>query len=78
MPTVIRVGPYRFFYYASDRDEPIHIHVERDAALAKYWLEPFRLQHSVGFGRAELVRIASLVLENRGVIVEAWNDYFTD
>ncbi len=78
MPTVIRIGPYRFFFYASDRDEPIHIHIERDAALAKYWLEPVRLQHSVGFGRGELVKIASLVLENRGIIVETWNDYFAD
>ena len=22
MPTVARVGPYRFFFYANDRDEP--------------------------------------------------------
>jgi len=78
MPTVIRIGSYRFFFYASDRGEPIHIHVERDAALAKYWLEPVRLQHSVGFGRAELIKIASLVSENLGVIVEAWNDYFAE
>ena len=36
MPTVLRVGPYRFFFYASDRDEPIHVHVERDDKVAKY------------------------------------------
>lgn len=30
MPTVLRVGPYRFFFYAGDRNEPQHIHVERD------------------------------------------------
>jgi len=56
----------------------MHIHVERDTALAKYWLEPLRLQHSTGFGRAELVRITSLVMENRDAIMEAWNDYFSD
>jgi hypothetical protein len=67
-----------FSFCASDRDEPLHVHAERDAAMAKYWLEPIRLQHSVGFGRAELARIASLVSENRGIIVEAWNDYFAD
>lgn len=78
MPTVIRIGPYRFFFYASDRDEPIHIHVERDAALAKFWLEPLRLQHSAGFGRTELVKLEALVLENRSGIMEAWNDYFAD
>jgi len=30
MPTVLRAGPYRFFFYASDRPEPPHIRVERE------------------------------------------------
>ncbi len=30
MPTVLRTGPYRFFFYAGDRDEAPHVHVERD------------------------------------------------
>ena len=25
MPTVLRVCPYRFFFYAGDRDEPPHV-----------------------------------------------------
>ncbi len=41
-------GPYRFFYYAGDRDEPQHIHVERDDRIAKFWLDPVRLQSSGG------------------------------
>ncbi|MEK6285448.1 MAG: DUF4160 domain-containing protein [Acidobacteriota bacterium] len=40
MPTVFRTGPYRFFFYAGDRDEPQHIHVERDADIAKFCLDP--------------------------------------
>ena len=35
MPTILRVGPYRFFFYAGDRDEPEHIHVERDDNVTK-------------------------------------------
>jgi hypothetical protein len=38
MPTVMRIGPYRFFFYAGDREEPVHIHVKRDTSLAKFWL----------------------------------------
>ncbi len=30
MPSVFLHGPYRFFFYAGDRDEPHHVHVERD------------------------------------------------
>jgi hypothetical protein len=43
MPTVLRIGPYRFFFYAGDRDEPPHIHVEREDKIAKCWLNPIRL-----------------------------------
>ena len=78
MPTVMRIGPYRFFFYAGDRDEPMHIHVERDTALAKFWLIPVRLQHSIGFARSELVKIEQLVVEHRENMIEAWNDYFAN
>lgn len=78
MPTVVRIGPYRFFFYAGDRDEPMHIHVERDTALAKFWLVPVRLQHSTGFGRSELVKVENLVVEQSEKMVEAWNDYFAN
>jgi hypothetical protein len=44
MPTVLRAGPYRFFFYAGDRDEPLHIHVERDDHTAKFWLDQVRLR----------------------------------
>lgn len=76
MPTVLRVGPYRFFFYAGDRDEPIHIHVERDDNVVKYWLDPVRLQTSGGFGSAELRRIQRIVEENRENLIEAWYEYF--
>jgi len=39
MPTISRIGPYRLFFYAGDRDEPEHVHVERDDQLAKFWLD---------------------------------------
>lgn len=78
MPTVMRIGPYRFFFYAGDRDEPMHIHVERDTALAKFWLVPVRLQHSIGFARSGLVKIEQLVVEHRENMIEAWNDYFAN
>lgn len=78
MPTVLRIGPFRFFFFAGDRDEPMHVHVERDKALAKYWLSPVRIQHSTGLSRAELAKIEVLVMEHREKLSEAWNDYFSD
>ena len=76
MPTILRSGPYRFFFYAGDRDEPPHIHVERDDNKAKFWLEPVRLQNSGGFSRTEIGRIQKLVEENREDLLRSWNEYF--
>jgi len=76
MPTVLRSGPYRFFFYAGDRDEPSHVHVERDANTAKFWLDPVRLARSGGFGRREVQRIQKLVEQNEVYLLRSWNDYF--
>ena len=76
MPTVLRYGPFRFFFYAGDRDEPVHIHVERDDNVAKFWLDPVRLQSTGGFSRVEVGQVERLVRENQRVLLEAWNEYF--
>ena len=76
MPTVLKFGPYRFFFYAGDRDEPQHIHVERDDKIGKFWLNPIRLHSSGGFSRMELSRIEKLVNDHRNAFLENWNDYF--
>jgi hypothetical protein len=76
MSTVERRGPYRFFFYAGDRDEPPHVHVERDDNEAKFWIDPVRLQHSFGFAAREINRIAKLVRENQQFLSESWNEFF--
>lgn len=45
MPSIRNIGPYRFFFYSGDRDEPTHIHVERERNKAKFWLDPVRLEY---------------------------------
>ncbi len=76
MPTVLRIGPYRFFFYAGDSGEPPHIHVERDDNTAKFWLVPVRLQNSGGFRRSEINRIQELVEENEEYLLRSWDEYF--
>jgi len=75
-PTVLQSGPYRFFFFSSDRGEPVHVHVKRDRKLAKIWLAPIRVADTYGFSEAELKRVAGLVQQNEGLLVKAWNDYF--
>jgi hypothetical protein len=76
VPTILRIGPYRFFFYSSDRDEPPHVHVERDDNIARFWLDPARLVSSGGFARAEIREIERIVADNEVAILEAWHGFF--
>jgi hypothetical protein len=76
MPTALRSGPFRFFFYAGDGDEPPHIHVERDDCEAKFWLDPLRLEWNHGFGRKEIGRVRRLVEKHQHHLLEAWDGFF--
>ena len=78
MPTVLRIEFYRLFFFAGDRDEPAHSHIEREDKVAKFWLDPVRLQSSSGFSRNEIIRIQRIVGEHQTQLREAWNAYFHD
>ena len=78
MPTVLRVGPFRFFFVSVDYSEPPHIHVRQENKVAKFWLDPIALQKAGGFSRHELDRIARLVDEHRDQLLESWYDFFGD
>jgi hypothetical protein len=76
MPTVLRIEAYRFFFYANDRNEPQHVHIRRGENVAKFWLDPIRLDKSGGFSRSELRIIQDMLKEHQEELSEAWHDYF--
>jgi hypothetical protein len=76
MPTVLRIGPYRLFFYVGDRNEPPHIHVRREKKEAKFWLNPVRVAKRVGFRSVEVRRIKRIVQDNEQQLLEAWNEEF--
>jgi hypothetical protein len=76
MPTVLRIGPYRFYFYSHEPNEPAHIHVDRDRLSAKFWLEPVELARNLGYPPKDLRRIREIILENRQKLLEAWYGYF--
>ena len=78
MPTLLRIGPYRFFFYSADGKEPPHVHVERDDREAKFWLEPVTMQNNIGFSRKEINKIKNMVEANQIKFLEYWNDYFKE
>jgi hypothetical protein len=75
MPTILRIGPYRFYFYSNEKGEPPHIHVQRERFLAKFWLTPIALAGSKRFASHELRVIQEHVEENREIFLEAWNEH---
>lgn len=76
MPTVLRVGPYRFFFYSSDAGEPPHVHVEREERRAKLWLTPVRVANAGRMTEIELRRVRKLVEWYRAGLLRSWHEFF--
>lgn len=76
MPTILKIGPFRFFFYSNESAEPAHIHIQRERMLAKFWLKPVSLASSTRFSPKELLQL--LVIENRELFLEAWNEHFSN
>ena len=76
MPTVLRIGSFRFFFYSNENGEPHHIHIQRESSLAKFWLKPVALASSTGFAAHELNKLFGMVEQNQNLFVEAWDEFF--
>ncbi|MSQ70054.1 MAG: DUF4160 domain-containing protein [Betaproteobacteria bacterium] len=79
MPSIKGIGgPYRIFFYSFDCGEPMHVHVQRERMVCKFWLRPVALGDNDGFAPSELNRIRSIIVENLELILEAWNEHCGD
>ncbi|MCC7203036.1 MAG: DUF4160 domain-containing protein [Nitrospirae bacterium] len=76
MPTIKKIeGPYRFYFYSFDCNEPKHVHVQRERMTCKFWLEPIALCKNSGFSPRELTTIREIINKNIDKIKEAWYEH---
>ncbi len=76
MPTVLRIGSFRFHFYSDERQEPEHIHVRTPDGECKFWLEPtIRLAGNRGVRPQDLRHIEQLVFEHHDVLRKAFDEY---
>ncbi len=75
MPTVLRTGPYRLYFYSHEPNEPPHIHIDRDNQSCKYWLTPIVLARNLGFSAKELRVIEKIIDQNKQYLLEAWDGH---
>ncbi len=79
MPVILRYKGYRLFFYSNEGNppEPLHIHVRKGEAVAKFGLaSELKLAESYGMSGPELTELARVVDENREIIERAWNEFF--
>ncbi len=76
MPAVLRIKGYRIGFFSADGDEPPHVHADKGANQAKFWLEPLQLAKNAGFSRSELAEIYDILREHRRELLTKWNEYF--
>jgi hypothetical protein len=77
MPTVLVIKGYRFFFFSNERDEPVHIHIEKAEKYAKFWIEPLFVAVNYGFSGKELRVIGEIIEKNEVHIMEKWNEHFS-
>ena len=79
MPVILRYKGYKFFFFSNEGNprEPLHVHVRKAEASAKFWLEPqVALSDSYGLSGQELRELAQVISDNRQLIERAWHEFF--
>lgn len=75
-PTIFREKGYRF-YFLSNEEKRIHVHITCENGEAKFWLEPIIvLAVSYGLNKRKLTELLKIVKEHKDEIIEAWNQHF--
>jgi Domain of unknown function (DUF4160) len=76
VPTLLRIGAFRFYFYSHEPNEPPHVHVDRGGATIKIWLDSLEVAKSRGFRAHEIGGIVKMVADHRQEFTEAWHGYF--
>ena len=76
MPTVLRIGRYRFHFYSDEAGEPPHIHVRCAEGECKFWLDPvIALANNRGIPAHDLREIERIVYNHCEFLRIKFNEY---
>ena len=79
MPTILMIRGWRFFFYANERNEPIHIHCQKGGAEAKYWLDLDGFEaveaHCYNMSPADKRTVRRIIFQHFDYIVAEWKTF---
>lgn len=75
-PTIFREKGYRF-YFLSNEENRVHIHIECEHGEAKFWIEPIvALNTYYKLKPHQLNEIQRIVEKQKDEIIKEWKKYF--
>lgn len=75
MPTIWVQDGFRFFFFSNEH-EPLHVHVEKGDAAAKFDLIPVALVKNEGMKNKEVKRAEAIIQERQQEFISKWERYF--
>jgi hypothetical protein len=76
LPTILIEDGFRLYFFANESNEPPHVHVQYQQAVAKFWLNPVALGKNKGMKPADLKKAGELVRKHEKLAKEKWNEFF--
>ncbi len=74
-PTVLRDGPYRFYFFSREEDR-MHVHIESPDGELNVWLEPgIEVAQNHGIPEREVTKILRIVKERHVEIEQRWRQH---
>ena len=79
MPTVLFVMGWRFFFYAREGHEPMHIHAEKGEKDCKYWLDAENFDVEVAFAynmnNKDKRQVKEIIFQHFDLLEKAWTEF---
>ena len=79
MPTILLIRGWRFFFYANEGNEPIHIHCRKGEKECKYWLDGrnFDLEEAFSYrmNGKDKREVKKMIFDNFEYIETEWNKF---
>lgn len=79
MPTILYVMGWRFFFYANESNEPIHIHCKKAEMECKYWLNTVNFDideaYSYNMNNKDRRQVKKIIFEYFEFIEKEWNKF---
>jgi hypothetical protein len=80
MPTILLIAGWRFYFYANEGDEPIHIHAKKAEMECKFWLKEdlFEIEIALSYNmkNADIRDVKQIIYQHFDYIILEWKKFF--